>query len=262
MINKINNMNKSLRSLFPYTLIIAFFCFSCPLHAQAQETVQDKTVLLYGDSLVWGWAPTENPAEPRRFPRPQRIGGAMEAALGSGWTVIEEGLPGRTAGVDAAFWNFPNIDQQDQNFNGRRSLLPIYWSHDPVDMVIIILGSNDARNFLHQSIDDVKNSITALIKNLKNGSTQKTNPAILLVSPPGVQKGEAEAFNRIFDDASYALIRQYSAAFQQIAAQEGVLFFDAASVIPVADGIDGLHLSAQSYTALGKALAAFVKTNL
>jgi lysophospholipase L1-like esterase len=222
-------------------------------------TAAGNTVLLYGDSMVWGWVPTETAQDPVRYPRSERIGGVMEAALGPDWTVVEEGLNGRCAGVDAAFWGFKGVDEADQNFNGRRTLLPILWSHEPVKALVIMLGSNDARNFLKQTIDDVRNSVTVLIQNVKIGSTQKEPPAIILVSPPLAQKGRSRAFNRILDDASFALIARYAGVFAQVAKEQGVGFVDAAKLLGTADGADGLHLSAEENRALGKALARAVQ---
>jgi lysophospholipase L1-like esterase len=231
--------------------------------APVAKSTGPKTVLLYGDSLVWGWTPTLDTAHPRRLPRDERIGGAMEAALGSGWQVIEEGLNGRTAGVNADYYAYKGIATVDQNFNGRPSLLPILWSHEPVDVVVIMLGSNDARNYLHQSIADVSASVTALIQNIKLGFSagdgSEKCPQIVLVAPPGAKKGENKDFNAIFDAKSYALIGAYPAAYKKAAQKEGVLFFNAAGLLGIADGLDGIHLNPPSAMKLGKALAEFVK---
>ncbi|MDR3325253.1 MAG: GDSL-type esterase/lipase family protein [Spirochaetaceae bacterium] len=245
------------------TLVLALVALALLGVASCSERDAAQRVLLYGDSLVWGWIPVENQdRDGGRYPYKARIAGVMQKELGGAWSLVEEGLNGRTAGVDVAFWNFPDIDRQDQNFNGRRTLLPAIWSHEPLRVVVIMLGVNDARNFLHQTIGDVERSVETLVKLAKSGSMQKAPAAIVLVSPPPVGKGASELFSTIFDEGSFALVKRYAAAYRAVAEREGVLFFDAASVVPVADGVDGVHLSAKSTHILGKALAAFVKENV
>jgi lysophospholipase L1-like esterase len=200
--------------------------------------------------------------EAKRYSFGERWTGALQRELGEKYTVIEEGLSGRTAGVDAAFWNLEGIEPEDQNFNGRRSLLPVVWSHEPLSAVVIMLGTNDARNFLKQSIFDVEASVTTLIRLVKNGSTPGQKPKILLISPPPARKGESELFNTIFGESAYELSLRYGAVFREIAGREGVSFFDAAAVIPVADGIDGLHLSPGANMKLGAAVARELRAML
>jgi lysophospholipase L1-like esterase len=238
-------------------LLFSLFAAFCVVSCSQKDTA--RRVLLYGDSLVWGWIPVENQKDGGRYPYKSRIAGVMQKELGGNWSLVEEGLNGRTAGIDVAFWNFPDIERDDQNFNGRRTMLPIMWSHEPLRVIIIMLGTNDARNFLHQNIDDVERSITTLIRIIKSGSREKEKAVIILVSPPGAGRGKSEILNTIFDEGSFALVKQYSNVYKTIAEREGILFFDAASVVPVADGVDGVHLSAKSNIILGKALADMIK---
>jgi lysophospholipase L1-like esterase len=238
-----------------FSLCAAFCIVSC------SEKDTARRVLLYGDSLVWGWIPVENQKDGGRYPYKSRIAGIMQKELGGNWNLVEEGLNGRTAGIDVAFWNFPDIDRDDQNFNGRRTLLPIMWSHEPLSVIIIMLGTNDARNFLHQNIDDIERSISTLISLIKSGSREKEKATIILASPPGARTGKSELSNTLFDEGSFALVKQYSTVYKAVAEREGVLFFDAASLVPVADGVDGVHLSVKSNIILGKALAGMIKEN-
>ncbi|MCU0912864.1 MAG: hydrolase [Rhodobacteraceae bacterium] len=55
-----------------------------------------RTVLVYGDSNSHGTAPMPTLLDMRRFGPDERWPGVMAAALGPGWRVIEEALPGRT----------------------------------------------------------------------------------------------------------------------------------------------------------------------
>jgi lysophospholipase L1-like esterase len=203
-------------------------------------------------------------AKTARYPKNERIAGYLEDALaGEGWIVVEEGLGGRTAGVDAAYYNMKGIDPADQNFNGERTLLPILWSCMPLDSVVIFLGLNDARNYLHQDIDDVTASINRLINLIKQGFKQRPPYEIILVSPPLTKKGASDAFNSIMGDEAYAMIKKYPEVYRNIANQQGVKLVDAAQALKNAgisadgssDGVDGLHLSAKANKVVAQAIA-------
>ena len=51
-----------------------------------------RTILCYGDSNTWG----SDPETGERFEEEVRWPGVLRRALGNGYHVIEEGLPGRT----------------------------------------------------------------------------------------------------------------------------------------------------------------------
>jgi lysophospholipase L1-like esterase len=219
-----------------------------------------ESILVYGDSLTWGFVPLENPVPPQRFAYEVRWPGVSQQELGKNFAVIEEGLNGRNAGVDdfsAAKSLDPSI-RDDLNLNGHPTLLPIIRSHEPLALVLIMLGTNDIRSYNQQSLERIKDSVTHLIRIVKLGSTRGIEPRILLVAPPPVQAGKSERMNSLFG-GGYELARQLGQAYKAIAQSEKVEFFDAASIIPVADGIDGIHLTPEANAGLGRALAAQVK---
>jgi lysophospholipase L1-like esterase len=55
-----------------------------------------RTVLVYGDSNSYGTKPMPSLLAGERFGPEERWPGVMAAALGAGWRLVEEGLPGRT----------------------------------------------------------------------------------------------------------------------------------------------------------------------
>ncbi|MDR1397972.1 MAG: GDSL-type esterase/lipase family protein [Desulfarculales bacterium] len=217
-------------------------------------------ILLYGDSLTWGFVPLENPSPPQRFPYEIRWPGVLQNQLGADFVVIEEGLNGRNAGVDdfSAAKSLDSSIQNDLNLNGRPTLLPIIRSHEPLALVLIMLGTNDIRPYNQQNLDSIKASVTHLIRIVKLGATRGVEPKILLVAPPPVTEGKSERMNSLFG-GGYELARQLAPAYQAIAQSEKVEFFDAASIIPVADGIDGIHFTPEANARLGQALAARIK---
>src|SRR5690606_20221544 len=97
-----------------------------------------KTILAYGDSLTYGANPeTGGP----RHAYEDRWPTALERGLGGRARVIAEGLGGRTT----AFDDFSSVADR----NGARVLPTLLDSHKPLDLVIIMLGTNDLKVYLN-----------------------------------------------------------------------------------------------------------------
>ena len=89
-----------------------------------------RTVLCFGDSNTWGYSPDDG----ERFAPDVRWPGVLAARLGDDWRVIEEGLNGRTSAFD---------DPLDPILNGKTFLPVCLATHAPIDVVVIMLGTND-----------------------------------------------------------------------------------------------------------------------
>src|ERR1700709_52959 len=96
---------------------------------------EPKTILAYGDSLTYGYDPVDG----KRLPYEDRWPTALERGLGGAARGIAEGLGGRTTVHDD--W-YAAADR-----NGARTLPTLLSSHGPLDMVIIMLGTNDLKPF-------------------------------------------------------------------------------------------------------------------
>ena len=89
-----------------------------------------RTILCFGDSNTWGDPPGGN----GRFAWHERWTGILQSSLGDGFRVIEEGLCGRTTCFDDPF---------SPNRNGLAYLTVALETHCPLDLLIIMLGTND-----------------------------------------------------------------------------------------------------------------------
>lgn len=212
----------------------------------------DRRILCYGDSLTWGWIPVAEGAPTQRFSREQRWTGVLADQLGPGHVVIEEGLSARTTTAD---------DPTDPRLNGSAYLPACLASQLPLDLVILMLGTNDTKAYLRRTPLDVALGMSVLVTQVLTsaGGVGTTYPApqVLVVAPPPVAALPHPWFQLIFEGArekTSELARVYGAMADFV----GVPFFDAGSVIAT-DGVDGVHFTEQNNHDLGVALADVVR---
>jgi len=210
-----------------------------------------KRIMCFGDSLTWGWVPVPGAAPSRRYGPNERWTGVLATELGAGFEIIEEGLSARAAGGDPT----------DDRLDAARYLPAALATHFPLDLVIILLGTNDTKYHLHRTPRDIGIALSVLAGQVHTsaGGVGTTYPApqLLLVSPPPLGDHPDPWFAEIFADGrekSLELPRIYAA----LAAFTGSHFFDAGSVIST-DGIDGVHLTVENNRDLGRALAGRVR---
>lgn len=203
-----------------------------------------KTILCYGDSNTWGY----DPATKERFARDVRWTGVLAAGLGAEYEVIEEGLNGRTT-----VWD----DPIEENKNGARHLIPVITSHKPLDLVIIMLGTNDLKARFSVGPADIAQSAALLAAKVLTSDTGRGGaaPSVLLMAPPPIiESGEFAAFFAGGAEKS----RGFAHWYEKTAAEVGFEFFDTATVVSSSPK-DGIHLEAPMHEALGKAVAAKVR---
>ncbi|MCW1920527.1 SGNH/GDSL hydrolase family protein [Rhodobacter sp. KR11] len=207
-----------------------------------------RTVLCFGDSNTYGQIPGRGPLD--RFGWDQRWPGVMQAELGPGWHIIEEGLSGRTTVRDDPI--------EGEHKNGRRYLKPCLQSHAPVDLVILMLGTNDLKRRFSQPASEVAMGIGCLVHDTKELMPGRGGhvPEIMIVAPPPMLEDLRE-WASIFDGAPEKSHR-LGLEFEVMADSLEVHFFDAATVC-ACDPADGFHLGASAHAALGQALAREVQ---
>ena len=208
-----------------------------------------KTILAYGDSLTFGSDPGGGP----RHAHEDRWPTVLEQRLGGRGRVIAEGLGGRATAYDD--WT-SNADR-----NGARILPTLLASHAPLDLVIIMLGTNDLKPFVAGSAAFAARGARRLIE-LTHGHFAMTGegvPEIILVSPPHVVETTNEIMISNFGTLEHLLreSKEFARHYRRHAAESGVHFFDASSVAQ-ADPRDGVHLDAANTRAIGEGLVPLV----
>ena len=168
--------------------------------------------------------------------------------LGSDYQVIEEGLNGRTTRWD---------DPIEEGRNGLTFLRPCLDTHEPLDLVVVMLGTNDLKRRFNLSASDIAQSAAQLTATAGSIARDAVgHPArVLLVAPAAVVS--LTEFDEMFAGAQEKS-RQFSHYFRLASAWYDVPFFDAGSVI-VSSEKDGIHLDAEEHRKLGEALAVEVR---
>lgn len=217
-----------------------------------------KTIVCYGDSNTWGHKSLpyrENTPSKLRFGMDERWTGILQARLGEGYLVEEEGLNGRTTMFDD-----PLCDCR----NGLKCIDYVMTTKYPVDMVILMLGTNDTKAYFNMSSYMIARGAGRIIERIQQGAYSPDGgvPKILLVSPihlnPSVHKhwlAKEFGANCLETDAGLAM------NFAQVAQTLGVYFMDAGEFI-TADENDGVHMSAASHALLAEKMLAQVKAIL
>ena len=202
------------------------------------------TVLCYGDSNTHGTLPMASLDEDRRYNAATRWPGVMAAELGPGFTVIAEGLPGRTT-------CYP--DPVEGLFMDGLAVLPaILKTHKPLDLVILMLGTNDLKERFSLTGFD----IGAGMRNLALCVPQyQPESKILMVCPPPAF--EAGCLAEMFTGAAERA-KSMPEWYAYFAAETGCAFFDASAVI-ACDPLDGVHFGAETHGRLGRAMTEEVR---
>ena len=208
-----------------------------------------KSVLCFGDSNTFGTAPMTRRGEERRWGPSERWPGVLRHELGSGWLVVEEGLPGRTVGRDDP------LEGADRN--ALRYLPACLQSHRPLDAIVFMLGTNDLKARFHASAEAIAHGVHALLDAVEqHNPPSSAMPRVLVISPaPVIEVGCLKA---MFSGAQ-AKAPALGAAMSTIAASRGVGFLDAAQVMAVSP-LDGIHLDRDAHRALGLRVAAWVRS--
>jgi lysophospholipase L1-like esterase len=215
------------------------------------STNPNATVILcYGDSNTWG----QKPDKSGRFPADVRWTGLLQKALSDDYYVVEEGLGSRTTDLDYG---------RKPGRNGKTYLEPCLDSHLPIDIAILMLGTNDLKIEFHRSPHEIAQAIEGLIVTIKDKTTyQRDKPAyIILVSPIYIDDTQPN-FEKLYvpdyyDHESALKSHQLAPELETLAKRTDCTFVDAAQVANAGD--DGIHFDQAAHAGLSKALIDTVR---
>ncbi|RBW57103.1 GDSL-type esterase/lipase family protein [Ruegeria sp. A3M17] len=142
----------------------------------SKQTANPKTVLCFGDSLTWGFDPRGG-ANLVRYGFTKRWTRLLQAELGSSYHVVENGLNGRTTVFD---------DPVMGDMSGLAQLPIALKSNMPLDLVIILLGSNDVKTRFGVNGDEIARGLSRLLEvvSKSNFGPDGKAPSTLVLVPP------------------------------------------------------------------------------
>lgn len=208
----------------------------------------NRRILCFGDSLTWGADPASDRRLEVRWPL------ALQSALGPEYTVIEEGQGGRNIATD---------DNPEGEKNGLKYILPCLESHSPLDLVIVMLGTNDCKRKFAYSVQDIAWEMERFLRKVLDHCryNNQRQYEILLMSPPPICEGIAHSWlGDVFGfEEGMRKSRELSKWYLPLAERYGCHFLDAGKFARSSE-IDGIHMDAENQQRLGEAVADFVRT--
>lgn len=208
-----------------------------------------RTILCFGDSNTYGTNPAGG-----RFDETVRWPGAIKTLLGDRYRIIEEGLPGRTFVYD---------DPAEGGYKSGVSYLPACaLSHNPIDLFIVMLGTNDAKGRFALSAQAMGSCLITLIRTCRFYAVDASGAAskILVVAPPPIGKGILETpHGGIFGARSQEVTREAAHVMHRTARLMRCEFLDAADFCETSLA-DCVHLTKQGHLALAHGIAQKIRT--
>ena len=212
-----------------------------------------KHIVCFGDSNTHGYC-----ADPRdcadggiRFNESERWTRRLQAALGEEYLVIEEGLSGRTTCFD---------DPIHEGLSGLSYIYPCLKSHETVDLLIIMLGTNDTKDRFYASAACIGIGMARLVKKAQACECWGgKKPSILVVAPPHIGEGMrssevAATMGSLCVEKSRELAKYYKAQCDLI----GCHFLDAQELGCEFNTVDYMHLTRRGHETLAGKLAEVV----
>ena len=231
------------------------------LRFQREAGATPKRVLVFGDSNTWGWVPVERGIPTTRYAADLRWPGIAQAALGDGYDVIEEGLSGRTTDLPD---DDPTVKElTGMGLDGSAYLPAAVASHLPLDLVVIMLGTNDLKAKFGRSPEAIAQGVRGLVQQVRRidrgAWTEYPAPQVLVLAPPPLV--QTERFPAAILAGGIDKSRVLASHLEAVTAATGAEFLDVGSITR-ADGVDGIHLSEAAHRKIGLAVADKIRAIL
>ena len=209
-----------------------------------------KTILAYGDSNTYGF----NPQNGLRYSEDIRWTGRLAKSLASDYKIIEEGCNGR---------NTVFYDPIDGWKNGLDYLKPCLNSHKPIDIVILMLGSNDLKEMFHATTEKIAEGVETLVKTINSFTEEKQGykPSIVLISPIEIGSGiKNSPFYGRFSESAIERSKEFPKYYKDVAERYGCIFFNAAEWVKPSE-LDSLHMDSEGHRIFAEKLEQIIKEN-
>lgn len=209
-----------------------------------------KRVLCFGDSNTWGAVPIAG----NRYSENVRWTGVLQDQLGEGYQVIEEGYNGRTSVFE---------DTVEGRWAGIKYFSQCIDSQSPLDLVIIMLGTNDLKTRYGVEARTIAFGFNRYVDALSITPMDGGKPQVLLMSPILIDPSYKDypLFHDMFGERADERSMKLADAYREFAESAGWEFLDA-SKYAEASKMDGVHMEPEGHKSLGAAVAVKVREML
>lgn len=210
-------------------------------------------IVCLGDSNTHGYCadPADCADGGDRFNEDERWTRLLQRALGEDYLVLEEGLSGRTT-------VFP--DPLEEGLDALHYITPCLKSHLPVDLLIVMLGTNDSKQRMGANAYAIGLGMRRLVrKAMTTDCWPVGGPNILIIAPPAIEEGVKTS--HVADEMGEGAVersRQLPEQYRRVAQELGVHFLDANEVGCEFNQVDFMHLTKKGHAALAHRLAQLV----
>lgn len=208
-----------------------------------------KHILCFGDSNTHGYCadPTDTETNSSRFSENERWTCLLQKALGDDYYVIEEGLGGRTTVF---------ADPLHESMDGLSVIYSALNSHEPIDLMILMLGTNDCKERFNANPAAIACGLERLILKAKSVPNVWRNniPNILVVCPPWMREGFHDEIMGLCCVEKSCRLAPYFAAKAEA---NGCAFLDAEGIAEF-NKVDFTHLTRKGHASLAAKLAELV----
>ena len=240
--------------------VSAFSVLQTAMLVSAQEVKSDKRILVYGDSNSFGYG-YDAKAGIFRLPIEKVWPQVMAKDLGNNYSVTVNALSGRTICRNQNDGSGTGKTMRAEDFNGMESLRGTLSGNFPLDLVIVMLGTNDSNSSHKASGQELAEDLAKMALLIKEAGWQSKTPysapKVLLIAPP-VQPNDT-AYGGAFNGAE-KITRDLAPALKEKAKEIGVEYLNAQDFVKGTPGqTDRVHLDLEQHRALGEAAARKVK---
>ena len=199
-----------------------------------------KNIMCFGDSNTYGFIAGNG----GRYDEHTRWTRLLQRRLGENYYVIEEGLNGRTTVFD---------DPDKKFLNGSEYLEMCIATHRPLDLVILMLGTNDTKERYQAGPAEIARGLEKLIRMLRDPGIYHNH--VLIISPIHINES---ILTSEYCDSYHGLegmekSKQLAGEYARLAKEYNCFFLDAADYA-AADDKDAIHLDAKGHAALAEAI--------
>ena len=212
-----------------------------------------KHIVCLGDSNTHGYCadPGDCADGGIRFNEDERWTKRLQKALGEDYLVIEEGLSGRTTCFD---------DPVHEGLSALNYVYPCLMSHCPVDLLVIMLGTNDTKDRFGCTAQLIALGMARLVAKAKSTDCWAGGkPNILVVAPPPIgEQMVTSPVQPVMGDSCVEKSRLLAGYYREQCDLLGVHFLDAGQIGCEFNQVDFMHLTNRGHAQLAAALAQLV----